>query len=471
MMASFAPLLFVGWIAWLLYRDAKERPSVPGATWIVVAWVVIYGSRPVTSWFAGADALAAGPESPDEGNLGEALISLSLIMAGMFVLMQRGVNLLSVLRENRWVFVFYGFWTISVLWSDFPVLTAKRLFRDVGNIVMVLVILTARDPVEAIKATLARCAYLTIPLSIMFIRYVPHLGRAYVGYDRSEVMHVGVATHKNTLGALALVTALFLLWDLLDRWRRWHGPTERLTYLARAVVLLMCWYLLVTVDSVTSLVCAGLGSALLVAFALPSVRGHPGRLEAYAVSGVLAAWMVDAVFNIKEAFIQRLGRDMTLTTRMDIWPIILDAQENPLVGAGFNTFWSGPRLTELGEKLGGVIVQAHNGYLETYLNGGFVGLGLLGVLLAASYWRIRKELALGGREGAIRFALLLLVVVHNWSEASFNKLSVLWFVTVFALMRYSVLKASLKEKPWWAPVSRGRSVTFSVSSPSLLEPR
>ena len=44
-------------VAWILSRDVKERPDVSPAAWVVVVWVGIYASRPVTSWFADPSAL------------------------------------------------------------------------------------------------------------------------------------------------------------------------------------------------------------------------------------------------------------------------------------------------------------------------------------------------------------------------------------------------------------------------------
>jgi exopolysaccharide production protein ExoQ len=439
MMGHLILFAFTVCLLWLFYRDGKERASVSPAAWIVVVWAVIYGSRPVMDWFSGEAVL--GPiiytSSLDEGNIIEALISLTLILAGLVVLLRRGVRLSVVIRDNVWLFVFYLFWLMSVFWSDYPLITFKRLFRDLGTVVMVLVVLTEMNFGEAIKAVCARVAYVLIPLSVVLIRYYPDLGRVYSGYDRSAVMWVGVATHKNALGGLALVGALFLLWDLLDRQGKYWGATRKGTFIARILVLLMGWYLLVIANSMTSLLCALLGSALLIAFRAPSIRQRPGRLEACGIGAGVILLVLDSLFNVKEELLLSVGRDETLTTRTDIWPILMSFQDSPILGAGFNTFWAGERLPLLFEKVGGII-QAHNGYLETYLNGGLVGVGLLLALLLSAYMRIRKQLVVGIPEGSIRFVVLLLAIIYNNAEASFNKVGLLWLLTLFAIMQYRV---------------------------------
>jgi exopolysaccharide production protein ExoQ len=82
------------------------------------------------------------------------------------------------------------------------------------------------------------------------------------------------------------------------------------------------------------------------------------------------------------------------------------------------------------------VIRAHKGYLETYLNGGLMGVDLLIVLLCVSYRRIREQLALGAPDARFRFAILVVAILHNCTEATFYKLSLLWFVTVYAIMAY-----------------------------------
>ena len=422
-------------VVWLLSQDVKERPTVSAAAWIVVAWAVLYASRPVTSWFV--DPVASlSPESYDEGHVGEATINLALIVAAAIVLGRRRIPWRGVIEANAWLFVVYLFWLQSVLWSDAPIITLKRLFKDLGNVAMVLVVLTDRNAVDAIKAVCVRCAYVCIPLSVVLIRYYPSFGRSFIGYKQDQMSFVGVTENKNTLGMLAMVTAIVLLWDLLERRGSQGSGTKPLTTAARLFVLMAGWYLLGIADSATSLVCAVFGSALLLALGLPHLRRRPARAEAWGVSALLTVWALDSGLGLHRAFVESLGRDTSLTTRTEMWPVLLGFQDHPLVGAGFSTFWSGRRLVEIGQRFGNVVIQAHNGYLDTYLNGGLVGVGLLLVLLCVSYRRIRERLALGASDARVRLTLLCVAIVHNWTEATFYKLGLLWFVTVFAIMDY-----------------------------------
>lgn len=419
------------WLLWMFYRDVKERPSVSPSVWIVSAWLAIHSTRPVSSWLGWETK-----HSRDEGNPEEAFISLTLIIVGLIVLMCRRISWATVIRDNKWLFAFYLFWFMSILWSDYPFITLKRLIKDLGYVVMVLIVLTDRVPSETAKAACVRFAYLCVPLSLVLIKYYPSWGRAVVGYHQNANMYVGVTTQKNELGALVLVSTLVILWDLFDSREQYRHTVKKVTFASRILVLLICWYLLMIIDSQTSLICAFLGTGLLIMFfKLPSVQYNPSRIEAIGLGVAVIVFTLDFFMDIKGTLLELVNRDPTLTTRADIWPILIEFQDNPLAGQGFNTFWAGERMRQLADRTFGII-QAHNGYIETYLNGGLIGVGLLVCVLFSGYVRIRKRLAHGLPDGTIRFVILLTAVLHNYSEASFNKISPLWFVTLFSIMGY-----------------------------------
>jgi len=146
----------------LLYLDKRRRSGVSPALWLVAFWVAIASSRPVSAWLnlGGGDL----PDNEMEGNPIDRNVSLFLMLAGLYVLRQRNLSWRWFFANNRWIFLFYLFFGISVVWSVEPFVAFKRWFRDVGNLVMVLVILSEANPVAAMQAVFARCAYLLIPL-------------------------------------------------------------------------------------------------------------------------------------------------------------------------------------------------------------------------------------------------------------------------------------------------------------------
>jgi O-antigen ligase len=166
------------------------------------------------------------------------------------------------------------------------------------------------------------------------------------------------------------------------------------------------------------------------------IRKRLDHILTYGVIGAVLVMFLSTVFDFVGIGLSMLGRDATLTGRTDIWDLVLAEQLNPLVGAGFYSFWTGERIAKFWELYGVGMNQAHNGYLETYLIGGVIGVGLLLAMLVSAGRTIKKELVVRTNWGSLRLIFWLVSIVHNWTEASFSKLTLLWFLLLTVIMEY-----------------------------------
>jgi hypothetical protein len=443
--ALFGFLLF---ILWLFAMERKRRVPLSGSLWVVVIFLVIVGSRAVSTWFEFGREVGGEAEAYDQGTPLERNVYFILLGWGLITLWKRQVRLGEVIRQNRWLAAFFIYWLCSVVWAELPFVAFKRWVKDAGYIVMVLVVLTEQNPVEAAKAIFIRCGCLLIPLSVLFIKYYSELGRAYHA-STGEMMFTGVATHKNTLGMMVMVCGLFLLWDCLERYSRRRTPLAWSGLATDILLMGMTLWLLVKSHSATSLACTILGVAIFAGFKTQAVRTKILHLEAYVLAGGILLLALDSMAGLSRFVVEDvLGRDMTLTTRTEVWPELLSMADSPLLGAGFNSFWSGQRLEILYARLG--IIQAHNGYLEMYLNGGWIAVLLFIGLAISAYQRLKREILAGSDYATVRFVFLTIALIHNFTEASINKGGLLWFVLLLALVHY----------PWTQS-----SPVFSESSP------
>jgi hypothetical protein len=103
-------------------------------------------------------------------------------------------------------------------------------------------------------------------------------------------------------------------------------------------------------------------------------------------------------------------------------------ENNPIVGTGFESFWLGARAQTLWDKYWWRPNQAHNGYIETYINLGIVGLILLSGMIVSGYVKAQKSFMIDPYYGRIRFGLLLPIVIFNYTDATFKALHILYFV-------------------------------------------
>ncbi len=458
-----AALAFVGFILWLLARDAKRRGPVSPTLWLPTVWIMIIGSRPISQWFGGSLSM----ESPDEylkGSPVDMAIFLAQIVLGGWVLAARKVNWSRLVAANWALAIFLLYGMLSIAWSDYPFVGFKRWIKDLGNLVMVLIILTEADPARAAQIVFARCAYVLIPLSVLFIKYYPDFGRYYSKWTW-EPIYCGVTTEKNALGCLVLVCGMFLAWDLFNSRIRRATSAERGNLAGKGVLLLMSFWLMSKANSSTALVCWAMGVGLIwvmrFRFALRQVR----YLGTYALVGAIGLFMLYAIPGLLEAIVGALGEDMTFTGRTDLWRDLLSQSINPLMGTGYQSFWLGERAEVMWEKYYFHPNQAHNGYIETYLNGGFLGVAALFGLLIACGASVKRELVRRVDFARVRFASLIVAVFYNWTEAMFSRMSLIWVILLLAAVNMPRRKVAPMAVAAPKPVSRGSLTDSRQSSP------
>lgn len=423
----FFSFLFIVWR--LLKRDQAIRGGISRSVWIPTLWLGIIASRPLSAWF-GHSGVRSDVESATAGSPIDMLGYMVLIAASIFVLGRRQFDWGTLIQRNWPIFLFYSFLLLSVLWANYPFVSFKRWFKEFGNILVALVILTEANPMQALRAVFVRCAYVLIPLSVIFIRYFPDLGRVY-SIHSGEMQATGVTFQKNSLGAMVLVCGLVLLWDYVKLRQEQLGQKEKKKYrradfLARVGVLAFGGYLLYVCDSKTSMLCLILSGGILAASRWRFLRPRLHLIGTIGLLVVVGFILLDQTFGIKDELIGSLGRDMTLTGRTDVWEVLLNVGTDPIIGTGFCSFWDD--LKYQSQLPYWIAFSAHNGYLEIYLAGGMVGVGLLSLMLLVTGLRIQKSLAAGNQFAVLRFAAFVTVLIANFSESNFAVMSPVGFL-------------------------------------------
>lgn len=418
--------LTLGFIFFLFWRERREQSSVSKAIWIPLIWLLITGSKSVSLWLT-LGSYATG--SPQDGSPLDAAVFFALILAGYKVLRQRGVDLSTFVRNNQWLTAFFIYTLISILWSEFPLIAVKRWIKILGHPIMVLVVLTDPDPVEAVKRLFKRIAYVFVPLSICFIKYFPQWGRGFdewtgVGYN------AGIATNKNELGVVCLFLGMFFFWSTLQAVKIKNRKARRNELILNIGFFSLNWWLLSQAQSATSLATMLLGIAVMWLVGLRFVDRR--YIALYLIAAVVVFAALEPFFGIYANVVKGLGRNLTLTDRTDVWQAVLKLQDNPIFGTGFESFWLGRRLEKLWTDFFWHPIQAHNGYIETYLNLGWIGVVLLIGQFIGTFQKVQRELLRRFEFGRLRLAFLLAIILYNYTEAAFANTSFAW--TMFFLI-------------------------------------
>lgn len=421
---QIALLLCILLVLCLFRMDSKRRSGVSSALWIPLIWVMIIGSRSVAQW------LNPGPVNPTaidylSGNPIDRTIFAILIATGVLILLRREIDWAGIRKSNAWIFLFFFYCGISITWSDFPFVSFKRWVKEIGNFIMVLVILTDPRPTEAVKTVIRRCAYLLIPLSVVLIKYYPHLSKSY-GAWTGAVEFMGVTTSKNMLGNLCLVFGMFFFWSFLTMRHNRHVSGYLKNQITDILVLVMIFWLLMKSSSVTSLAASIIGIGVIIGLSL--INEDVKYIGIYISIVAFLILFLEMTFKLSDTFIVASGRDLTLTGRTDLWKDVINMGTSPLIGTGYESFWLGNRLESIWANHPWQPNQAHNGYLETYLNLGVIGLSLLIGVIVSVYRKIRKALLLDCGYARFRMAFLAVALVNNIAEGTFKGISLVWFI-------------------------------------------
>jgi hypothetical protein len=91
--------------------------------------------------------------------------------------------------------------------------------------------------------------------------------------------------------------------------------------------------------------------------------------------------------------------------------------------------------------------EAHNGYIEVYLNVGWLGVGLVALILGQGYRRtvcvFRRDLALG----SLLVAYVVRAVTYIIPEAGFRLLNLEWFFLPLSIMAASRVVTLAQTEP------------------------
>jgi exopolysaccharide production protein ExoQ len=430
--ALIATIVYAFGIFGLFWLDRDYDAQTSNGLWIPVVWVWILGSREVSKWLAlfgmgQEEMLSASPDiagNPIDRNLYSVLLIL-----GVIVLLRRGPRVGRLLRANGLILLFFFYCAASVLWSDYPEVSFKRFIKAITDLVMVTIVLTDPDRLAAIKRLFARAGFLLIPLSVLFIKYYPDMGMAYK-HDWTEHVGVGLTTDKNALGVTCLIFGLGSLWRFLAVYSDRHSTHRIRHLLAHVILLAMVIWLLLRADSMTAFACFVLAGGVLVAtsqFQWGRKRTTAHTLVAMTLTLAFFALFLDP----GGGFVKTLGKDPSLSGRTGIWKECLNAAGDSLIGTGFESFWLGPRLDNFVSQHWRPN-EAHNGYLEVYLNLGFLGVVLLALIIVSGYKNIIWTLGWDPEVGSLRLAYFVVELIYSFTEAGFRMMNLVWIFFMLA---------------------------------------
>ena len=430
-MTALALLLTIILCVYVFWREWRFAET-PFWLWLPTLWMMRAASRSLCKWSSGASPASLAVS----GCLYDEVLLATLIALSVIALSSSQFHWSRSTKGNTLLFLFFIYMLISCTWAYYPSVSLKRWVRTSGDLLMALVMLSYYDPLKAVSTVFRRCFLLLIPISVLLCKYYSQLGRLRSKHWGPD-MWIGVATHKNTLGQLAFLAFLYFTWQLFVRK---ESVQHRSIYL---IYLLMSAYLLNGEGhsrSSTSIIVTIIGLIFYwwMTKKKPSASAITKKII-LSLSIVVAIEVFCSVYlgsSIYALIATLANKDPSLTGRTDLWIDLLRlGMERPLLGYGFRGFWDSPVKAYLHELYNWRPGQAHNGYIEIFINLGFTGLIMFLLVALSSLKNSIKWAGEGNEFGKTRTIMIILTMIHNYTEAGFTRPThLMWFVfLVFAI--------------------------------------
>jgi len=320
---------------------------------------------------------------------------------------------------------YLGFAGLSAAWAFSPESSFVRFIQQF--MVVVTIILPAR---LARKADLMHGLFLCFALSLVLSSYYVLNGSvtlAQYGARLADIGYQGYFQGKNYLGECAAVALLLSIYEAtFPGWRRALGIL--FTCLSATLILLS--------NSKTAfglaLVCPLIAQAALVAR-----RTTRASLAVVILTIPVAYYVLSSISNInmnRLAYI--LYHDSTLTGRTIIWDFVQnEIARRPFIGWGYQSFWFVPNSPAISDAPGWVkmMPNAHNGYYDTLLELGYVGLALLLTFIFTTLHAVGRVADRDPARARLLLSLILFAICYNYFESLWMRgFEFLWVVFLIA---------------------------------------
>lgn len=409
---QLALILTLALVFYLIYIE-HARAKLSGSTvWIVAAWMLHSASKGL-GYFLNIQTTIEAGSPPDR------LLLLSLAFLCILNILKRYISISSLLKNNWAFFLIILYMLISVTWANSPGISFRRWVRELIIILMSILLVSENHPLEVILSAIKRVIYAALPLSILLIKYYPSYGRQY-GRWTGEISWVGIFSQKNGLAMFCVYSLLILLWSLWKDLNFWHSLQSKLPFFTDFFMMIVSIYLLTgpkrtLTYSATSFLSLLTGLILTIIFWFEAKNSiNLGRkLVILGIVIIILGTMIPFSGNVPIKKLPKiLNRSETLTDRTEIWNTLVPyAQKKLIFGHGYGSFWT----TSLREEIAS---HAHNGYLESILNLGLIGLFLFSFFLLKTIFNISIAIHDNQLDYIPFLSMLFMYLVHNIAETT-----------------------------------------------------
>lgn len=337
-------------------------------------------------------------------------------------------DLLRLASQNKLLIAAIGYIFCSTFWAFDNTASLRRATAFALTATFCAYLALRYKPIQLLK--LACWALLVVAVASVFaVALFP--GFSVEEYGRKLGSWKGVSCINTAFGRF-MALGVLVTWSL----RRVDWGLRNVDVL----VLLLFLVCLFNADAATSIlaVFAGFTSILMIWSRSVFNIDLPAKTLVGVMFGAIAVMTVPLYF---EEVLDLVGRDATLTNRIFIWGAAFEqGWQNPVFGVGYESFWiAGNAAQAFYNMFGSADTQlgnGHNGYLDAWLELGFVGLAFVLALLAQGFSRVIKVLTRTDSPFAEFYGgLLVFILIYSIAEkVIFVHSELTWMLFMSGLM-------------------------------------
>src|SRR6516165_2254095 len=322
------------------------------------------------------------------------------------------------------LFAYLAFAGASVLWAFSP---ERSLIRFVQQ-VMIVTSIVRPAMLAARTADMLRGLFLCFAFALILNTLFVLEGSVTIVSYGSKLVDIGYQGYflgKNYLGECAVIALLLSLHEMLNR-GRWRVFGVIVGIIAIVLVFLS--------GSKTALGLALISPFLAgVALIVRKMTRISPAIVLLSIAFCYAILSSVSNFNIYRLAYMLYG-DSSLTGRTVIWDFAqYEIARRPLLGWGYQSFWLVPDSPSIVDAPGWVkmMPNAHNGYYDTMLETGYVGLVFLLVFIVATLHAVGRVAERDPARARLLLSLALFVILYNFLESLWVRgFEFLWVVFV-----------------------------------------
>lgn len=314
----------------------------------------------------------------------------------------------------------------SIGWAYSQEYALQRFVKELLILAPLILPFSQFEPRTEIFPKIFVCYTLSILLNMVFVL---NQNPMLVGSIEASgsLAYPGYFAFKGYLGECASIAIMMAVCELLLGRRR---------ILSLIVIPISIWLLIESKSkgsfAITILAVAMSSSAILI-------HQHVKKSLALIISVVPLAYFVWSL--LTQNLINKLSYfvygNPTLTGRTLIWNFVnYEISRHPAFGWGFQSFWLvGPQAPSVVDAPGWIkdMPYTHNGYLDTELQTGYVGLIILFTFLFATLHAIGRVREHSPRRAWLMLSIALYIMLTNLLEAVWFEPDPLWVLFVLVM--------------------------------------